>query len=582
MSKRLIFPLLLFSLLWGFSCESPISTDIKSGDLSRTEFSVYFPRNEIFDPAWSPDGERITFVSKTMATDIYKMSAAGDTLELVKRFFKSLITSDGSISPDGQYLIYIDSDWDVNTGKNSYLYSVTQDTGMIITDILPLSARRFRWSRDGSVIYYKISGYTIVAMTPGGAPVFSVTLDSIMNFQDYDVSPDKQSIVWYGRPQNHRYDQIWHYTPENGQQKLLAADSIYYKLPAWSPDGSCIAYYTENRKTDQLSLNIYSLKNNSSRTLVDSTGYISRIVWSDDGQTVYFTGYYFGNDISGGGIWAVSLPDNIISLNCPCSLSNIFQLDADGSFYLQEDYPVYQLSSFSVTDKKITFLSPKTREEMSCPDWSPDGASLVFTQDRKLCRIHAGDGETESLNIDNPYNQFRPDFSPDGSLLVFDDGDEIYTVSAKGGQAKKINTGNYDLYNPVWSPDGKQIACAYNRYDTDSLMVFNYTNEKLSRAKAWPGIYLDISWSKLHPVLGSFILLVQPRERYDMYGLKLKALNPENGQLLELIGNGGSLLKDLRGEIKACWSPDAEAIAWIHVDYPTYSLNIARIFVDLQ
>jgi len=586
--KTLLYLLCLFFVLWFMACESPVSTEIKSGDMSRTEFAVYTSADRIYDPAWSPDGERIAFVSQSRATDIFKMSAAGDTMGLVNRFYTRIEHSYCAISPDEQYVIYRNSYDNSSTSRyNRYLYSVAQDTSLLINDILSRNASLVKWSRDSRSIYYRIPGsssYIINAMSPEGAPVFSVTLDSTAYIYDYSIAPDKQCIVWSGRPQNSNFYQLWRYTPTNGQQKLLAADSTSYRNTSWSPDGSSIAYVSYDFKTFKQSLNIFSVTNNSSRSVTDSIqiDHNSQIVWSDDGQTIYFTGY-LKNDPYIRGIWVVSLLGNSISLNCLYNPDHIFHLNADGFFYIIDDFQIFWLKTFSVADKKITSLMSDTRDNVTHPAWSSDGASLVFSKDRKLCSVPATGGEPESLNIDYPRYQYNPDYSPDGSLLVFDDGDELYTVSANGGSAIKIRSIYYNLTNPVWSPDGTQIACSYHANDKYSLSVFNYDAGTMIRAEAWSGRCTDISWSKPHPVLGAHLLFAKAIYPGNSGGgYELKALNVKTDKLLSLIGYRGSLSRKSQSYIGACWASDAETIAWIQRDYPTYSLNIARILVDLQ
>ena len=53
--------------------------------------------------------------------------------------------------------------------------------------------------------------------------------------------------------------------------------------------------------------------------------------------------------------------------------------------------------------------------------------------------------------------------SPDGSSIAFGYKGDIYTVSTQGGTAKQLTTQTSFEGNPVWSPDGKQIAFASDR-----------------------------------------------------------------------------------------------------------------------
>lgn len=585
------------AMLWFVTCESPVSTSVKSGDLARTEYAVYTSADKIYDPAWSPDGSQIAFVKQLKATDIFKMSTAGDTVGLVKRFHQYINSSFCSISPDGQYILYMIHSHSSTNRYSRYLYSAAQDTSLLFDHIIPSYFYNVHWSRDSRLFFYEMhenSIPTIKALTLDGSPVFSVALDSTKYwFQNFSVSPNNQDIVWSGSQTNHGWDQLWLYTPEGGQKKLTTAGSMYYYNPAWSPDGNSIAFVSRYYTSPMSSLEIYSIPTNSFHTLADSL-YINtdeQIVWSKDGESIYFFGSFNDYNETHSGIWKANLADNSFNLQCS-NINSIWQLNTDGSFYTAAfDLEIYRLYSFTIADKKLTLLAPETEDKLSSPAWSPDGAKLVFTQGQTLYTIPATGGNPALLGVQGSNYQYHPDFSPDGSLIVFDSGSNVYTVPANGGQTKVFNSDyhyyyNENLSNPVWSPDGKQIACAY-RYDVkDSLIVFDYSEGKLTRVNAWPGRYTDIAWSKPHPTLGSYLLLSLLEAQKGLYDdYELIALNPETGKMIKFLGYGGSFSKYTPIFLYACWAPDAESIAWIQSDSPSgydSSLNIARIFVDLQ
>jgi len=63
--------------------------------------------------------------------------------------------------------------------------------------------------------------------------------------------------------------------------------------------------------------------------------------------------------------------------------------------------------------------------------------------------------------------------SPDGSEIVFCYKGDIYKVSAQGGTAVQLTTQASYEANPVWSPDGKQIAFASDRNGNFDLFIMS-------------------------------------------------------------------------------------------------------------
>jgi Tol biopolymer transport system component/C-terminal processing protease CtpA/Prc len=68
------------------------------------------------------------------------------------------------------------------------------------------------------------------------------------------------------------------------------------------------------------------------------------------------------------------------------------------------------------------------------------------------------------LQANNPLWLRYPAISPDGSRIAFSYKGDIYTVPISGGEARQISMHVAHDYQPVWSPDSKNIAFAGNRF----------------------------------------------------------------------------------------------------------------------
>ncbi len=88
---------------------------------------------------------------------------------------------------------------------------------------------------------------------------------------------------------------------------------------------------------------------------------------------------------------------------------------------------------------------------------------------------------------ENPLWLRYPAISPDGKTIVFNYKGDIYKVEAAGGMALPITTNTAYDYNPVWSPDGKQIAFASNRHGNFDVFIVSAEGGKPQRLTYYSG-----------------------------------------------------------------------------------------------
>jgi serine/threonine protein kinase/Tol biopolymer transport system component len=110
---------------------------------------------------------------------------------------------------------------------------------------------------------------------------------------------------------------------------------------------------------------------------------------------------------------------------------------------------------------RLTFLEGSE----TSPSLSPDGKSLVYAKvvggksDLFLQPTDRGD-QAADLTANAPADSRQPAFSPDGQSLAFRserEGGGIFILSLRDRSVRRLTSFGY---NPAWSPDGSEIACA--------------------------------------------------------------------------------------------------------------------------
>jgi Tol biopolymer transport system component len=108
-------------------------------------------------------------------------------------------------------------------------------------------------------------------------------------------------------------------------------------------------------------------------------------------------------------------------------------------------------------------------------DWSPDGASLVYSAAREIYRLGLANPTPVQLTHEDPATNdesWQPSWSPDGRLIVFDRLERcfrctgVWVMNADGSNQREVVQ---DGRRPVFSPDGTKIAISLS--ESDRLVV---------------------------------------------------------------------------------------------------------------
>lgn len=152
-------------------------------------------------------------------------------------------------------------------------------------------------------------------------------------------------------------------------------------------------------------------------------------------------------------------------------------------------YSTLETVTIASTDRRVVYVAPGRFE---APNWTRDGAALLFNRNGRIERIPVSGGATQIIDTgfatrcNNDHG-----ISPDGQLLAISDGSQeehrsrVYILPLGGGTPKRI-TQKAPSYWHGWSPDGKTLAFVGERngeFDIYTVPVTGGEETRLTTAK---------------------------------------------------------------------------------------------------
>jgi Tol biopolymer transport system component/predicted Ser/Thr protein kinase len=374
-----------------------------------------------------------------------------------------------SISPDRKWVVYA-ADWQGN--RDIFLQSVTGQNPINLTKDSAVDDDEPVFSPDGESIAFRSErdGGGIFVMGRTGEAVRRVSRTGYRPAW----SPDGTELAFGTEdvniyPQNGRGNsELWIVNVKSGAARQVmktTAEGIEAVQASWSPHGRRLAVARRGANSQQMDIWTVPLPNGDPIPAVSLEATEWNPMWSPDGNYLYFT-----SDVNGTtNLWRVGIDENSgRTRGSPEPVATPGSFVAHPSISADGRSIVYSSVLISTNVQKVPF-DPATGSVRGEPRWVTTG-SRVWSS---------------------------PDLSPDGGSAVFYSlvrpQGHLFTAAADGSWLHQL-TGDAAIDRvPRWSPDGQWIAFFSNRSGDYQVWKIRPDGSELRQVTREGGTY--VAWS---------------------------------------------------------------------------------------
>jgi Tol biopolymer transport system component len=208
--------------------------------------------------------------------------------------------------------------------------------------------------------------------------------------------------------------------PDGSDAINITDDPLFNGQPAWSPDGSRIAFIEEEEAGSIATLHVMNSDGTGDRVLVNGTGSETQPEWSPDGKSIAYVKNTGGTP-------------------------SIHVVETDGS----NDQVLVNMNGVA-----------------EAPSWSPTGDRIAFAanvgENQEIFTVDPDGSNLERLT-QNEDTDAAPEWSPDGNKIVFlrltpEGAGEIHLMEPDGSGDRPLAKTGSRLVGPTWNPTGDEVV----------------------------------------------------------------------------------------------------------------------------